>query len=101
MAAMFGQPLARFYPEGEHPRDDRSDYGHGGGRQKTEDGRIYVSAICVMEQRELRVSIYHNPFAARSLLPRYFPDSGPRHYSKGDHPDRAGILWPEYVGARE
>jgi hypothetical protein len=100
-AAMFGQPLVRFHPQGKHPADERSDFGHGRGRQMTEDERLYVSAICVMHARELFVSIYHNPFAAQPLFPRYFPHVADRHYIKGDHPEKAGHLWLEYVGPRE
>ena len=100
-AAMFGQPLVRFHPDGKPADDWRSDFGHGGGRQMTEDDRVYVSAVCVMDRRELRLSIYHNPFAAQPLFPRYFAESGDQHFIKDGHPEKSGHLWLEYVGPRE
>ena len=63
-AAMFGQPLVRLYPD-----EKSADVGHGGGRQMTEDDRVYVSAVCVMDRRELRLSIYHDPFATQPRAP--------------------------------
>jgi hypothetical protein len=99
-AGMFGQPLVRFHLNGKDPRDDRSDFGHGGGRQMTEDSRCYISGVCVLDRRELKMKIYHNPFAETLLWPRYFPHPDDLHYIKDGHPERAGHLWLEYIGER-
>jgi hypothetical protein len=98
---MFGKPIVRFYPEGKDPLDDRSDFGHGGGRQMTEDCRVYVSAFCALARNELKLSIYHNPFAAKPLFPCFFPHLEDTHFVKDNHPEKCEHLWCEYVGPRE
>jgi len=99
-AAMFGQPLVRFYLNGKPDDDPRSEFGHGGSRQMTEDSRIYVSALCVLHKQDLKVTIYHNPFAAQPLYPYFFPHEDDRHFFKDGHPETAGHLWMEYTGPR-
>jgi hypothetical protein len=100
-AAMFGRPIVRFHPDGKHPDDCRSDFGHAGGRQMTEESRLYVSALCVMQTHSLALEIFHNPFAEHPLCPHYFPHPEDKHFIKDDHPEKTGQLWFEYVGSRE
>jgi hypothetical protein len=100
-AAMFGRPTVRFHPDGKHPDDWRSDFGHAGGRQMTEKSRLYLSALCVMQANSLALKIFHNPFAEHRLFPHYFPHPEDRHFIKEDHPEKAGQVWFEYVGSRE
>jgi hypothetical protein len=99
-AAMFGQPLMKFFLDENSEADPRSAFGHGKGRQMTEDSRLYISAVCVLDRRELRLNIYHNPFATQQLYPWYFPHSDDRHFVKDGHPEAAGHHWCEYVGPR-
>ena len=100
-AAMFGKPAIRFYPDGKHPDDLRTNFGHAGGRQMTEGGRLYISALCVLKRRSVALELFHNPFAENPLFPHYFPHHEDRHFIKGDHPEKAGHLWLEYVGTKE
>jgi hypothetical protein len=99
-AAMFGQPLMRFFLDENAATEPRGAFGHGGGRQMTEDTRRYISAVCVLDRRALRLNIYHNPFAVHQLFPWYFPHEEDRHFVKDGHPETAGHLWMEYVGPR-
>lgn len=100
-AAMFGQPIVRFFSAEQRADNEQSAFGHSGKRQMTQDSRRYISAVAVMERRALVVHVYHNPFAKVPLFPRYLPHLQDRHFIKGDHPERSGHLWLEYVGPRE
>ena len=66
----------------------------------TEQVRLYISAVCVMQFGCPALQIFHNPFAEHPLFPHYFPHPEDGHFIKGDHPDNAGHLWLEYVGDR-
>lgn len=99
-AGMFGSPVVRFYPSTEINQEMEGEFGHKDGKQMTEKIHRYVSAICVLERRNLRLKIYHNPFAISPLLPGYFPDPADTHLIKDRHPQNSGQLWLEYTGPR-
>lgn len=99
-AAMFGKPTIRFYVGGNNADDRRPHFRHGGGRQMTEQIRLYISALCVMQHHCVALKIFHNPFAEYPLFPHYFPHGEDTHFIKGDHPEKVRDLWCEYVGPR-
>jgi hypothetical protein len=100
-AAMFGEPIVRFWPDGKPNNILEPDFNHGGNRKVTHERSRYLSAVvCLLEGDELKLNIYHNPFADYPLLPKYFPNPKDRHFIKEKHQGLQGQHWSEYVGER-
>jgi hypothetical protein len=75
--------------------------GRGGERQMTEDERVYISAVAVLqehhESRDPYLVTYHNYFACRPLPPAALRGGDDRHFEKPSHPNTSPQEWREIL----
>jgi hypothetical protein len=73
--------------------------GRGGRRQMTEDSRVYISAVAVLNEEQGSsqpfLYTYHNYFARIPLPIEVFRGPLDRHYRKPAHPDECPQAWEE------
>ena len=60
-AGMFGSLTMRFWLDPEQRPIDATDSTHGGGRQVTEEERLYISAIAVLNEATEEIFRYAYP----------------------------------------